>query len=331
MLSMYEPKVPAPIMIPVQAFNSLQDAKKVGSKLSHLEWDWSDAVLPEDNTLYPCATCKYYLPREKFQTEDMCVDCPKKMYRIREQIGEGCTSKVYNATHRSYGHIALKVVHKKYAGYAEIETGFLKKMQAYACFPRLYDTWTDEDGCFCIAMEHIYTTLEDVIVGDSDIKLSVDDRYKIVKGLAQAINACHQEGIAHFDIKASNIGLTGDLRVKLLDFGIAENYDMIQSPAFQKSVSDGYIVKASKEHRSIEAFLGNYPLTEKADVWAFAVVAYDIFTAQNLFDVDEFYETEQADLPENLSKEVPADIEDLIRQCTRANPSERPSIEKWCA
>jgi len=285
-------------------FNAVQSTKKGKSKRPFREWDWSD-VVPED---------------------------PEEAYVIGKKIGEGCSSTVYKATHPLHRkEVAVKVVKEQYAPYVKQEVDFLAKMQPYPNFPRLYDTWTNKDGCFCIAMECVDATLEDVILGDTDITLSNDDRYFIIEELAEAIKACHDQHIVHFDIKAANIGLTLDGRVMLLDFGLAENFKTVQSPSFQKGIADGYILKVSKEHRPIEAFLCNHPLTEKADVWAFAVVAYDIFTGLNLFDVDEFCETGQAELPDNLSKEVPADIEDLIQQCTQANPSDRPNIEKWCA
>jgi hypothetical protein len=246
--------------------------------------------------------------------------------------GNNRIQTVYKATHPLHRkEVAVKVVKEQYAPYVKPEVDFLAKMQPYPNFPRLYDTWTNKDGCFCIAMECVDATLEDVILGDTDITLSNDDRYFIIEELAEAIKACHDQHIVHFDIKAANIGLTLDGRVMLLDFGLAENFKTVQSPSFQKGIADGYILKVSKEHRPIEAFLCNHPLTEKADVWAFAVVAYDIFTGLNLFDVDEFCKTGQAELPDNLGKEVPADIEDLIQQCTQANPSDRPNIEKWCA
>lgn len=282
----------------------------------------------QDNTLILCKSCMHYMDAEKFQSEDKCIDCPQKMYRIMEQIGEGCSSKVYKATHRQHGQVAVKIIAKQYAVFAQTEASLLKEMQEYPNFPRLYDTWVDKEGCFCIAMEHIHSTLEEVLMEESEISLTTGRRYFIVSELAKAISDCHKQGIAHFDIKANNIGLTEDGRVLLFDFGLAEHFDTIQDPSFQASVAEGEIVKVSKEHRPPEGFLHNHPFTEKADIWSFAVVVYDIFMVKNLFDVDTFRER-LATLPANLNKQVPSYIEDLIRRCTQLDPKDRPSTQEW--
>lgn len=304
------------------------------SQIPHEDWAWDSEDdgegEGEDNGLILCQSCMYYKAPEKFQGRDTCIDCPKQLYRIMEQIGEGCSSKVYRATHRKYGDVAVKVIAKEYAEFAKTEASLMRQMQAYpANFPRLYDTWLDDEGRFCIAMEPIRYTLEEVLMGESDVLLTPEIRYFIVKELAKAISACHKERIAHFDIKANNIGLMEDGRLVVFDFGLAERFEMISDPLFQKDVAEGQLVKVSKEHRPPEGFLHNYPFTEKADIWSFAVVVYDIFMVKNLFNVDTF-QTTLATLPANLNKQVPSYIEDLIRRCTQLDPKDRPSTEEWC-
>lgn len=300
------------------------------SQTPHEDWIWDSADEDEDdNGLILCKSCMYYMPPEKFQSGDKCIECPKKLYRIAEQIGEGCSSKVYKATHRKYGNVAVKVVANEYLDFAKTEASLMRQMQAYpANFQRVYDTWVDDEGRFCIAMESIRYTLEEVLIGESDILLTPEIRYFIVSELAKAISACHKERIAHFDIKANNIGLMEDGRVVLFDFGLADHFDTINQPSFQQDVAEGKLVKVSKEHRPPEGFLHNYPLTEKADIWSFAVVVYNIFMVKNLFDVDTF-QTTLATLPVNLNKQVPSYIEDLIRRCTQLDPKDRPSTEEW--
>jgi tRNA A-37 threonylcarbamoyl transferase component Bud32 len=298
---------------------------------SEEDWMWdSGDDGEEDNGLILCQSCMYYKAPEKFQGRDTCIDCPKQLYHIMEQIGEGCSSKVYKATHRKHGNVAVKVIDKEYAEFAKTEASLMQQMQAYpANFLRVYDTWLDDEGRFCIAMEPIRYTLEEVLMGESDVLLTPEIRYFIVRELAKAISACHKERIAHFDIKANNIGLMEDGRLVLFDFGLAERFEMISDPLFQKDVAAGELVKVSKEHRPPEGFLHNYPLTEKADIWSFAVVVYDIFMVKNLFNVDTF-QTTLATLPANLNKQVPSYIEDLIRRCTQLDPKDRPSTEEWC-
>lgn len=299
------------------------------SQLRH-EWDWTcDSDYEYDSDMDESDEPNSDEPNsDEQQDKSQSADCPQKMYHIAEQIGEGCSSKVYKATHHQHGQVAVKVIDKQYTIFAQTEASLLKEMQECPNFPRLYDTWVDEKGRFCIAMEHIHSTLEKVLMEESEISLTMGRRYFIVGELAKAILDCHKKGIAHFDIKANNIGLTEDGRVLLFDFGLAERFDTIQEPSFQASVAEEEIVKVSKEHRPPEGFLHNHPLTEKADIWSFAVVVYDIFMVKNLFDVNTFHKSVPT-LPANLNKQVPSYIEDLIRRCTQLDPKDRPSTEEW--
>ena len=284
-----------------------------------------------------CPTCHHYVDIKAIKT------CPSHTYNVFGEIGvgEGVTSKVHCASHHRHGRVAIKMIHAKYAHCGEVESDFLSKMQGSVHVPRLYDTWTDVEGRFCIAMEFIDTTLEDVIVEENtDI---VVNRYDVIRQLAQAIDDCHSRHIAHFDIKPSNIGINVNGRVVLLDFGLSETFETIYSAEFQKDVKDGVIKKESVSHRPPEGFTYHADFTEKSDIWAFALVVYDMFARTDLIDTGVF------DSPRLMQKNIDdliwskmnvfepfqldnsIDTVNLILECIRVDPLERPTAKQLIA
>jgi serine/threonine protein kinase len=120
------------------------------------------------------------------------------------------------------------------------------------------------------------------------LNLDWPTRFEIILGIARGITYLHEESsirIVHRDIKASNVLLDTDLSPQISDFGLAKLYDEKETHISTKIAGTfGYLAPeyAMRGH-----------LTEKADVFAFGVVALETVAGRsntdNSLDNDKIY------------------------------------------
>lgn len=99
--------------------------------------------------------------------------------------------------------------------------------------------------------------------------LSINDFKKIAYQCLTAVNAMHETGIVHLDIKPENIFLTENYRVKIADFGLAS----LANPSTK--IRD---FKGSYMYMSPERFTGEFFDPVKADIWSLGVTFYYLLT-----------------------------------------------------
>ncbi len=155
-------------------------------------------------------------------------------YRILGKLGQGGMATVYKALHIGFDEVrALKVIHAELAG----DLSFVKRFGQEAALTRklqhpnavrVEDIDQSEDGRPFLVMEFIEgQSLKEVI--QQQAPLPVPRVCRIAKQVAGALDAAHQLGIIHRDIKPGNIllmrpsqGGEREETAKVLDFGIAK-------------------------------------------------------------------------------------------------------------
>ncbi|KAL6843150.1 hypothetical protein ACP4OV_026863 [Aristida adscensionis] len=187
-------------------------------------------------------------------------------------------------------------------------------------------------------------SLDLVLFGKSSLSLDWPTRFEIIIGVARGLTYLHEESsvrIVHRDIKASNVLLDADLTPKISDFGLAKLYDENKTHVSTKIAGTfGYL---SPEY----AMRGH--LTEKADVFAFGVVALETVAGRSNTDNSleenkiylfewawELYEKNQAlGIVDPGIKEF--DGEEAFRVirvallCTQGSPHQRPPMSRAVA
>jgi len=202
-------------------------------------------------------------------------------YLVNELLGEGGMGRVYLASHvRLPQKAAIKVLHEDMVK----DTGAVARFNREAAnaariehdrVARVFDFGETADGLVYLAMEYVPgKTLRDLL--DASPRMAPARAANIVYQVAEGLEAAHKLSIVHRDLKPDNILVitdeTGADRCKVVDFGIAKVTNSSETQLTQAGMLVG-----TPEFMSPEQVLGE-TLDGRSDVYALALVAYELFT-----------------------------------------------------
>jgi serine/threonine-protein kinase len=121
--------------------------------------------------------------------------------------------------------------------------------------------------------------------------LPVDELAGVVRDVAAALEACHEEGIAHRDVKPGNILAVrsgSSVGFKLADFGVAKLFGSAPKGLVPPGATAEHVLVGSPAYMSPEAISGDQTLSGALDTWALAVTAYECLTQRLPFPGDEW-------------------------------------------
>ena len=149
-------------------------------------------------------------------------------YKIIEKLGEGGMGVVYLAEDTKLKRrVAIKFLPHNIAANSEVKNRFEIEAQAAAALnhPNIATIHAIEesDDQIFLVMEYIEgEELKSSVGVHRDAPLQLDDIIKYAIQIAEGLRAAHEKGIVHRDIKSSNIMITDDGQVKIMDFGLAK-------------------------------------------------------------------------------------------------------------
>jgi len=213
-------------------------------------------------------------------------------YRLEVLLGKGGSGAVYAALDQWHSReVAIKLMHSSVRA-SDAEVGrFLREARAMATVGHpgvvtVLDVGRHSDGSLFMVMQLLRG--EQLWQAATDRKLDDFELVEVGRQLMETLAAAHARGVVHRDVKPENVFLTrdasGELHVKLVDFGIAKFLGPeARRAAF--STSDGKVL-GTPRYMSPEACLGDR-VDVGADLWAAAATLFFAFAGVPPFAEDQ--------------------------------------------
>ncbi|SFH52639.1 serine/threonine protein kinase [Pseudobutyrivibrio sp. OR37] len=244
-------------------------------------------------------------------------------YEVIDKIGAGGMSDVYRAKDHILGReVAIKILKPEFSEDATFVAKFRTEAQSAAGLEHpnivnIYDVGS-ENGMYFIVMEYVEgITLKTYI--EKKGQLNFKEAISIAIQVGRGIEAAHQKGIIHRDIKPQNIIISTEGKVKVTDFGIA------------RAASSNTIhadVMGSVHYSSPEQARNGF-VDGKSDIYSLGIVMYEMVTGRVPFDGDNTvaiaiqHLQEEMVAPSAYAPDLPISLEKIILKATMKSPDRR--------
>jgi eukaryotic-like serine/threonine-protein kinase len=263
------------------------------------------------------------LPWTRRKTVEDALPVVFGRYEVEAEIGDGAMGRVFRCRDPLVGRVvAVKTVKAEYLS-GDSRADYLRRFRreaqaagslAHPGIVSVYDVGDDY-----LVMEYVEGATLHQLLRDHKA-LDFSSALRVLAPLAEALDYAHQTGVIHRDIKPSNIMVQPDGRPKLMDFGVAR---LDTSTATRT----GHVL-GSPSYMAPEQILGE-PLTPRADLFSFAVVAYEALTGRRPFEGDSVpsivYRVvhDAAPAPTRLNRELPANCDAVFARAFAKDPAQR--------
>jgi len=244
-------------------------------------------------------------------------------YEILENLGRGATCRVDRALDTVIGRtVAVKSFLQGFGKNSEQQ--FLQEAQtigrlSHPSIAQLYDVGHDASGTPFLVMEFIAgRTLEQLL---AQAPLPAAQAAVWTADVASALSYAHRSGVIHGDVKPSNIRITENDTVKLVDFGVAR---------FAAQVSRSDRVLGTPAYLSPEQIQGQKQ-DGRSDLFSLGIVLYEMITGIRPFEGNSLGEvcaqilTADPTPPSKLNPALSSAFDRIVARCLAKDPNRRYS------
>jgi serine/threonine-protein kinase len=243
-------------------------------------------------------------------------------YRLDERVGGGGMGEVWRATDEVLSRtVAVKVMRPELLEEPGFAERFLAEARTMATIKHrgvvaVHDYRGDQAGAFLV-MEYV----EGEALSRRLHRFGRLDPVRTMALIAQAadaLQAAHDRGVVHRDIKPGNLLVTADDTLILTDFGIA------RSAASTPLTATGAVI-GTPSYLAPEQVLGQ-PASTRSDLYALGVVAYECLSGRRPFDGENPFDVAMKRLrepPPTMAGEAPMAVLVVVERALAADPEQR--------
>jgi serine/threonine-protein kinase len=260
-------------------------------------------------------------------------------YEIVAPLGAGGMGEVYRARDTRLGReVAVKVLPQEFAQDVERLARFQREAQILASLnhPNIAQIHGLEEsaGARALVLELVEgpTLAERLERGP----LPIEEALEICRQIASALEAAHEGGVIHRDLKPGNVKITPGGEVKVLDFGLAKggaatsagsDPALTHSPTRTYGATQSGVILGTAAYMSPEQARGK-PIDRRTDIWSFGCVLYECLTGRQTFEG----ETTSDMIARILEREpewsalpgrTPPRVRDLLARCLEKDARKR--------
>jgi serine/threonine protein kinase len=272
-------------------------------------------------------------------------------YFLERKIGRGAMGQVYLAKDKKFDtrRVAVKTVRQDLLASEDLQEGeaiarFELEAQAAASIQHpntvgVTDFGESADGVVYLVMEYVEgETLHKLLRREGT--LPVKRAVRLLRQIANGVEAAHEVGILHRDLKPANIfimqkGKSGDGFVKVGDFGLAKIVNRTVTNISSSGVPASRGIVGTPEFMAPEQMQPELGVDVRADVYALGTIAYLMLGGKTPFTGDLMQLVMQKIMHKppalsGLRSDIPPDVERVIMRALEIEPEKRPNgVAEW--
>lgn len=253
-------------------------------------------------------------------------------YRIEAVLGEGGMGKVLKAWDRELSrNVALKLIRPELASDPNSLRRFKKELLlarqiSHKNILRIHDLG-DNAGTKFISMAFIEGQDLHALLATKR-KLPLERALHIARQMCAALEAAHNEGVIHRDLKPQNIMIDGNDNVYVTDFGLAKSLVSDLSDTTQSVLTKSGEILGTPRYMAPEQVIAQ-PVDHRSDIYSFGLIFYEMVAGETPFAgrsmVEVMYQRvkERPRNPQTLAPDLPTPVAQIILRCLEKDPEKR--------